>query len=271
MIKIEIKLIKNNMTKDELSKKFLELRTQIQNTEGCKLLGIKQNLNNSLYIFTKNHEELNETIQMFYSDQLDEWAIIKRKNYNDFLLEFQRYLHNFLSSVFSLVEHSTVFKKHLNNKTFSNFYELELKNCLLNKNINFLKNLRIYSQHYKLPFTGRGSTHFIDVEGKLKYVAKSKKMFFARLVLIKSELLKWDSWPKDAKDFILNYQFIVDSKPVSKEIIDIKDVTDSYCKSISKFYSAILKKFAELYSSQLDEYFNLSAEMEKVLMLMEKG
>ena len=262
------------MEKINLSERYFELQKEVGNSEAAKIIRIKQNLEDSLFIFKKNYEELKEVIELYYSRKLEKWANENRKNYNDFFLEFQRYFHNFLASVFSLIEHSTVFKKDLNNKQLNDFYELALKELISNKCIAFIKDLRIYSQHYKLPLTtsSRGSTHLISPEGKLMAIAeKGKKMFLGRLALLKEELTKWGGWSKDSKEFISKYRLIIDSGPVTPKIIDVKDIIEIYFGLTEKFYSSFFKKINELYSSSFKQYQKLRYEMNDVIKLMENN
>jgi hypothetical protein len=254
-----------------LSARYLELQKEISTSEVGKIKEIENNLGVSLFILKNNFNELKQAIDSYYSDKLAEWASENHKKYDEFLWEFQRYLHNFLASAFSLVEHSTVFRKKLNNRVFNDFYEILLKEMLLNKCVGFIKDLRVYSQHYKLPLTASARcTHLISLEGELMVSSKnSKKMFGGQLAFLKTELEKWECWSKDSKEFISKYQCYVDSELVTG-VIFVRDIIETYCSLIKKFYANIYDKIHELYALPFEEYDKLHREIYHIIRLMEK-
>lgn len=260
------------MKEINLSHEYLRIAKKIKTLRIIRDIRELENLENALYVFQENCKEILELFDYYYAGDLEKWIKLHNKKHDNFLLEFQRLFHNLLSSLFTLIEHSTVFKKQINNEEFRHFYDDEVKKLISFKVTAFLKKLRIYCQHYKLPLLTSGrAKYLISPDGKLlEHSRIGERIFFGRLAIPKDELRKWDGWSKDAKDFIEEYRFLFNSEIVasSDKIIDLHEVIKEYRKMVDDFYRLIRIKFKELHRDEIDEYIASEREVERIIDLM---
>jgi len=225
-------------------KSWIELAKKRDKLEGTRIIGLIKHFATSQYTFNRNYNELIALINSYESD-LDIWALKNRQKLEGLQREFLRLIHNFLSSIFSLVEHTYAFRKDLDNQELNKFYDEKLKELRLNECITFLKDLRTYTQHYKLPF----------VSAKLSFTATNPKkgegVSEQKLILDKDNLLKWERWNSSSKKYL---------KKQDKEI-DIKNIVEEYHSLIKTFYDQFYNKTAKLYEKEIMELFKLEKEM----------
>ena len=115
-----------------------------------------------------------------------------RDNVESLLDQSSRFLHNFLASAFSLIEHARKIVNRLySGEAFKDEYQKKLEQDVINQPIHsFVKELRNYTQHYTLPILALQITFlngFEDLDFRVK---------------MDVEILKqWDNW-KGAKSYL---------------------------------------------------------------------
>lgn len=224
--------------------RWIELAEKREQLEGTKIIMLIEHLATSHYILNLNYHELRGLIDSYESDRKI-WNVENRPKLEALQREFLRLLHNFLSSIFSLVEHTYAFRKDLDNSELDSFYNEKLKELRINECITFLKDLRTFSQHYKLPF----------VSATLSFTASDSKkgdgITEQKLSLDKDNLLKWTRWSSPSRAFLRSQ----DDK------IDIKKIIEEYQALIRNFYNQFYIKAVKLYEKEIMELFNLEKEM----------
>ncbi len=232
------------MEEKNYGQSWVELAKQRDKLVGTEIVGKIKHLATSQYALNINHNDLLSLINSYEADWKI-WALENRPKLEALQREFLRLLHNYLSSIFSLIEHTYAFRKDLNNLELDRFYDEKLKELRVNESITFLKDLRTFTQHYKLPF----------VTARLSFTAtnpaRGEGISEQKLILDKNNLISWDRWCADSKTF-LNKQ--------EKEI-NIKILIKEYQKLIEDFYDLFYNKVATLYEKEIMELFNIEKEM----------
>lgn len=225
-------------------KDWVDLAKRRDKLEGTRIVDMIKNLALSQYILNRNYNDLIEIFNYYQKDK-EIWDIKNRPKLGALQKELLRLVHNYLASIYSLVEHTYVFRGKLNNKEFENFCNEKINKLKTDISITFLKDLRVYTQHYKLPFL-EASISFKMINSKKREAISEQNLF-----LDKEQLLKWDRWSSISKSY-LNKQ---DDK------IDIKIVIQEHQKIIKNFYGLFYNKIAKLYEKEIMELSNLEREM----------
>jgi len=233
---------------DSKGKKIIELINKVETLEGTKIIHMTQALAVSQYTLNKNYEELKNSITTYEND-LSIWDMGRRRNLEAFLVEFSRLFHNYLSSIFSLIEHTRTFLNNLNNPQLRQEYYEKLENLKINECVKFLKDLRTYVQHCNLSivsaeFTLKRKNN--DIKNPLEHKQN--------LVIGKKELLKWGGWSFKSKNYIDKLENNVD--------LDI--ITIEYQKLITEFYQWFYNIIGELYSDKIKEVLEIEKEIMKL-------
>lgn len=236
----------------EEGKSWVELSKKRDELEGTRIISLIKHLATSQYALNRNHDELIGLINRYEHD-LEIWAIKNRPMLEALQKEFLRLLHNYLSSIFSLIEHTYAFRNDLNNPELDSFYDDKLKELKINDSIMFLKDLRIFTQHYKLPFV-TAKLSFTAINGKNGEGVSEQK-----LTLNKDILLKWGNLNPISKAFL---------DKQDKEI-DIKKVIEEHREKIKEFYDSFYNKASKLYDKEIIELVNLEKEMYQLQEKME--
>jgi len=232
----------------ENNKKIVELYEKREKLEGTRVLRMQQNLADSLYAVDRNRQELLKMVGVYERNFLSLWDVANRPKLAKFLRELKRLLHNYLSSIFSLIEHTRAFCEDLGNSKFESAYRTELQKLKTNKCVIFLPSLRTYAQHKELPF----------VVAKLsgtKQNIKNDLVLKHSLVLRKEDLLRWDSWDKDSRSYISHFE----------DDIELKTVVNEYHDLIWKFYKWIYAEVDRLYSKELKELDQIKSQMRRLV------
>lgn len=229
---------------------LLELYKKREKLEGTKIIRRTRHLANSQYIVNSNYKDLTKAFK-HYDHNLSLWAIKDRLKFEAFIREFLRLLQNYLSSIYSLIQHTVVFYKDLNNPKLNKDYAKKLKDLRSNNCIQFVRDLRTYATHRELPFvTAKLSFTTINREtgeGKIE----------TKLLLSKEELSKWKGWKNTSKIYINQYQ----------GDIDLRTLTNEYHNLISKFYDWFYKRVIVLYKKEIKELHLL----ESIIKRLESG
>jgi len=189
----------------------------------------------SRYVLNKNFEELISLINVYKEDKTI-WDIKSKRRLDDSQREFNRLLHNYLSSFASFVDHTRNFRRGLKNDTFSQFYDSKVRLFKIDIVAAFLKDLRNYTLHYKLPPSTASVCFKIRGNGFDDWLQYDRDMS-----LDKENLLKWRGWTKASKEYL---------ELEEGDSIDIKELIIDYQERINNFYNSLFKKAEEVYQKE---------------------
>jgi len=226
--------------------KWIELVNKLEKSEGSKILKMIRHLHISKYTLDKNFEDL---IKIIYSYEIDLsiWSVENRKKLDDFQMEFLRLLHNYISSAYSLREHTRNFNEELGNSKFNSFYNKERDNLRNDEIIAFRKDLRSYTQHYKLPITQVSLKFTRNKKGKGG--SSEQKLF-----LNKKNLISWKGWGRLSKQYLKKQH----------ENIDIKKFLLEHQHKVTSFYKRLSGKVSLIYKKEFQECSKLEKEIFKL-------
>ena len=229
----------------ENGKKFIELLDKRQNLEGTKVVNILLNLSNSNYTVARNYQELTKII-VTYEKNLSIWDVKNRPKLDSLMREFSRCLHNYLSSVYSLIQHTFIVKSNLDRIKTCEEFTKKVRILSDNSCITFVKDLRTYSQHIKLPIISSS----ISIS---KNKTNGKNIVKKKILLQKQDILQWTNWSKSSKDYIN-----------SKKELEFKNILSEYEKLNREFFNWFYNEATKLYSPELEEYANLEKELSRL-------
>lgn len=226
-------------------KRFIELLEKREKLIGTRIFNTLIHLATSHYGVNRNYQELSLAISR-YEKSLSIWAVKDRPQLDAFLRELSRLLQNYLSSIYSLVQHTMIICNDLNCPKLNADYASQLKVLQRNNCVRFVRDLRTYSQHIRLPaIAARLSFRTIRETG----TGEIKQ----QILLEKKELTKWTHWHNDSKEYINSHNDI-----------DLKVVLSEYQSLIKDFYQWFYKKVEELYPKELQEFYELESELARL-------
>lgn len=195
----------------------------------------------------RNYQELENQI-IPYEKDIGIWEITKRDKLQAFLRELSRLIHNYLSSTFSLISHSSNFCEQLHNKNLRKEYDEMVAKLKFYDCYHFVKDLRRFNQHIGLPI----------IAAQLSMHPKDSNGFQSRILFAKKTLLNWDGWTSGSKNYLKRH-----------EEIEVKTVFSEYQGLIKEFYDWFYKKVSSVYVNELNEFFYNESEIGRLWQLQE--
>jgi hypothetical protein len=204
------------------------------------------NLDRSFRICMQNYQLVMEAVN-YYKETPDLWNLENRPELDEFQLEFLRLTHNYISSYYSLYEHTQKIKNSLDNEQLDLEYQKKLDEMDIRDTSDFLLRFRAYTQHYELPpLVARVSHETVDME--MGETATTRELVFDR-----EKLLEWDHWQK-SREVVEKFD----------EHVDFVEMASEYQEKIQEFTSWFDSKVRELYSDEFQEYNEVLAELEDI-------
>jgi len=215
-------------------------------------------LGGSGHVMYRNAEELAR-----HADQFMRSRRPFARDANDHLEEFEkelvRYLHNYLTSVYSLIESQRVVMRHCwgdGSEFETGQYTERRKASFDTGEAEFMTELRNYCTHRSVPVPRVSST--------LTGGAGRASMIVSRLTLDRDELLKWKKWTAPAKEYLR----------AKEEHFDLGPVIQSYVSTASAFFNWFVSeinarnaeikdaymKAAEAYAKWYEEQMGMNTE-----------
>lgn len=228
-------------TKDP-GKQIIDLLDKLNSMPEYKLLLRIKSLEASLYVFQKNFEEL-KSLLIKHSDVKE--AIRLRGIRRAFFYEIARLLHNFVTSVKSLIAHTRVIYREIYKKgeEFPE-YQVEVDRRFANNPLaQFVEDLRDYCLHYKLP-TIFSVHHFSRLP--------PMPVFESRIELKIEELNKYSNWSHLAKEYLSS----------QNKSINLLNVTDEYYALVKDFYNWFQLCQREIHSQEFAKVASIQRELE---------
>jgi hypothetical protein len=238
---------KSTVKDEPIGKQIVALMNKREKLKGTKIFNDLQNLATSQYFVMRNYQELITQI-MPYEQDISIWDVTKRDKLNAFLRELSRLIHNYLSSTFSLISHSSNFCEQLKNKSLRREYDEMVAKLKFYDFYHFVKDLRRFNQHIGLPLI---SAH-LDIH------PKDSNDFQSRILFDKKILLEWDGWTSGSKNYL----------KMHKEV-EVKAVFSEYQELIKEFYDWFYKKISNVYVNELKEFFDNEFEIGRLWQLQE--
>jgi hypothetical protein len=173
-------------------------RTQLESLRGYQLKVDLEALNRCSYTFSRNAQELTHHVGHFLRS-----ATTSATDLSDiYVNELVRLLHNYLTSVTSLIDAQRVVMRHrwpsAKKGEHSEFetteYAAQVRNTFETGEAEFMRKLRNYCTHYSIPLPGMGT--------RMSWEAGGPVIRVNTLQLDRDELLRWDEWRSTATAYL---------------------------------------------------------------------
>ena len=234
---------------DDTGKQIIELIDKLNSMPEYKLLLRIKSLDASLHVFQGNFEEL-ISLLIKHSDVKEAVrlrGVGEKPEMRSLLYEIARLLHNFVTSVKSLIEHTRIIYREIykRGKEFPG-YQVELdRRFASNPLAQFVEDLRDYCLHYELP----------TISSVLEFSNLPPTPVFESGIELKIEdLNKYTKWSYLAKEYLSNQ-----NKP-----IDLMNVTNEYYALVKDFYNWFQSRQREIHSQEFAEVASVQREIENL-------
>jgi len=227
-------------------KQINDLLDKLNSMPEYKLLLRIKSLEASFYVFQRNFKELNSLL-IKHSD-VNEAIQLQGVKTRVFLYEITRLLHNFVTSVKSLIEHTRVIYREIY-ESAEEFpeYQVEVDRRFTNNPLaQFVEDLRDYCLHYKLPAIS-SVLHFSRLP--------PTPVFESRVELKIEELNKYSKWSHLAKEYLSSQ-----NKP-----INLLHVTDEYYVLVKDFYNWLQLRQREIHYQEFAKVDSIQRELKDLL------
>lgn len=196
-----------------------ELVEDCYESEGRRIFNDMRSLYTTLQMVNKNYQILVQKRDEFVNNDAKEWMTRLGEDTQEFFREYLRRLHNYAASVHTLTHHTYTFFDRYENKApdLHSKYSDELHERDLDVKVNLLKQIRHYTQkNWEPPLAARISPAMEDGEEDT-----------LELYLEKEEMLEWDGWNSETRDFL---------KGLDDEIY-ITQLAEEYQNEVNDFYN----------------------------------
>ncbi|MBN8697160.1 MAG: hypothetical protein J0L87_11585 [Bacteroidetes bacterium] len=188
----------------------------------------------SLDIFNGNYYELVHHLKTHNTPQvsLKLMSIEQRHLLHDYQRQITRFLHNYIASALSLTDHARNHYRELysDNNLFPDYQDEINKRFVNNQLAVFIKDLRQYFQHYKMP----------GVSSRLVY-KKDASDFVITLLLPTKEIAKFSGWNSLSKKFLAE----------QTDDIDLLVLINDYHHLIEDFYHWFINRQMEIHKDDI--------------------
>lgn len=209
-------------------------------------------LDRSRRLFIRNAEE----VRQFLDDNSEPPRVFEllspenRDDFEKFLDEVDRLLHNFVAAAMSLRDHSLRVKAKLlpasDGDRLSEEYKTRSAVTFDEPLPSFVQDLRHYSLHRRLPVTsGRASMRRVSAGPEFE--------FESQIVLHPSDLLRWSKWTAASRSFI-------DS---AGKYIAIDEVVSAYTALVLSFHDWFREALMGRHHASLTELKSEATELER--------
>lgn len=233
--------------KNKIPKEF-ELLDKLRDSKGYKITKKINSFYLSTYIFKENYSQLINQIDLQTNKKNPQeiHSLENREKLREIQIETLRFLHNFLASAQSLIDHTRVFINDLyeNNSNFKEEFSQKIQDTFINDELCvFIKDFRQFLQHFKAPNLSTVTT------------IKPQENKFERKVMISiKDLNQFLGWKSLSKKFL--------SKHENK--IDLSIISTGYFNIVNNFYNWFSEKQELLHKNEFEETEKIRIEMIKV-------
>lgn len=245
----------------ESKKSYGQLIEEMESLKGYKIVQGIELLKDTNYIFTQNYLELISKIDVFEKNP-EFWIIENRQKLHFIILETRRLLHNYSSSVLTLIDHTRNFQKKISEKKIDDIYKDTVNRLNTHDVVIFMKYLRQYLQHYSLPIVNASFSAKIVSSNESEFSSNMDeflKLFSAEVINRESienkyviekkmqldinELLKWNGWNSRSKDYL---------EEVGDEV-EVKLFCEDYFNLVNRFYNFFYNTVLQEYKYEIIE------------------
>lgn len=209
-------------------------KAELHAMPGFRLKNDIDSLRRAGHVMSKNADELNRHAAKFLQRRM-----MARDTTDEYADELVRYLHNYLTSVTSLIDSQRVVMRHCwgNGSEFeTGAYREHVKTSFGTGEAEFMKDLRNYCTHRSIPLPGI-STNFSWVKG-------GPTIMENKLTLDRDKLLDWDGWTAPAKGYLR----------AKDERFDLLPVLYSYVTTAAEFYDWFVNEIRERNADEIAEF-----------------
>jgi hypothetical protein len=195
-------------------------------------------LGRSGHVMYRNAEELARHADQFMRSRRP-FAHDANDQIEEFEKELVRFLHNYLTSVYSLIESQRVVMRHSwgdQSEFETGAYTEHRKASFETGEAEFMTELRNYCTHRSVPVPHVSST--------LTGGAGRPSLIINRLTLDRDELLKWKKWTVPAKEYLR----------AKEERFDLGPVIQSYVNTAAAFFNWFVSEINERNAEIKDAY-----------------
>jgi hypothetical protein len=220
---------------------FAERRAAVEAMAGFQLKVDLEALERAAHVMYKNAEELGRHAARFVQSRSRVGEIS-----DDYERELVRYLHNYLTSIYSLIEAQRVVIRHCwgeRSEFETGPYTEHRKATFETGEAEFMTELRNYCTHRSIPLPGI-STTFSWVQGGPAFIVN-------KLTLDREKLLKWKGWTAPAKAYLR----------AKEENFDLAPVMDSYVNAATRFTKWVFDEINTRNADARDEYLRAAIEL----------
>lgn len=219
----------------------VDLQEELENLYGSVIVSEIRGLNRSLAITSRNCEILLEAEAILEEEGLEYFSQSNpEKSMDEYQLEYLRRLHNYISSVYSLINHTQRVVDKYGDEEFKEHYEEVLRERGLVQKGEFLRQLRHYTQKRKLP----------PITASVRSTRDNPDLEYD-VYIPTEDLLDWDEWNADARGFLED----------AEEEIDLDEVIREYNESIQDFYDWFFRFLGYFHIEELREWYSTRAEI----------
>ncbi len=218
-----------------------ELRRRIKSTRGWTLRRELHGLARSYRLFLGNARELEGFLRAHSEPPeavLELWREDRRAEFERFLDEVDRLLHNFVAAAATLADHTrNVWKDHQPaDASVREEYVSRTKETFVAPLPQFVKGLRNYTLHRRLPIA----------QGQLSW-ERGMAAPLSRIAIVRDDLLKWRKWTAGAREFLA-------AAPAE---IDIAELVERYTRTVVEFNDWLGEAFVGAHLDAFDELTQL--------------
>lgn len=221
------------------------LKERVRESEGARLAARLGGVARMYRVFLGNHRELVGLLGNATEPEtaLRLWDIQKRKEFDSFLDEVDRLLHNYLASTMALVEHTRrLVNREGGPEDFLSGYESAKASLFATPLATFVHGLRNYTLHRELAV----------VHGELSWTPDQP--LEDRVMLEQASLLEWKGWSVAAQRFIAS----------GEGDINLLTVIEQYSHAVMRFHDWFGFNWVRTRIEPFREFHRLSRRLAKL-------
>ncbi|PGP20471.1 hypothetical protein CN994_18470 [Bacillus anthracis] len=220
-----------------------KIQKAVYASEGWRIQTKMVNFGVSIYTFQKNNEELVKLLKLYENDfdfAMRISSVDKKEEFDAFLTEITRLLHNYLAAAKTLIDHTRkLFQDEYKETDFEIEYNTKIKETFTDSKISkFIQELRNYCLHRKLPITG-ASISFSRDTGTSQSIHMSTE-----------SLIDWNNWSGISKEYLTQ----------QGERVGLLQLINGYTEIVTGFQMWFKKRQYEIHSDSMKELVELQKE-----------
>lgn len=225
---------------------ILQIMDQIEASEGLRRRTRAKAWGYTFYAFSSNALELQQRLREYENPgrALAEAAITKSLANEQYRADLIRYLHNFLASAKSLIDHTRnfMYETYAGAPILIEYIDRVQTTFATSGNTQFVHDLRNYILHKEVPIIGE---RFTIKQGE-------PPVFTVGLNLYK--MRRWDRWSAAAKNFM----------SMLPEHVRLAELIDPYVESVVRFHEWLSTRRKEADRPVMEELRGLIAQYQEL-------